>query len=166
MATPQKPANLKNSYTRGNTTFDVIRKALAAHGAKSISFDYDADGRESAITFSIVVQGRRLHYHMPARVANVEKILARQFGWTELTPAHKARAFKTAWANVRDWITANLALVDSELVKTEEVLLPYMLVPGGQTLFYAMQEQQFLLPSPKAAKQASQDGIIEGEVLP
>lgn len=157
-----KPANLKNTYSRGNTTFDVIRQALATHGAKSINYDYDAEGRESAITFSMVIRGVRLQYHMPARVANVENILTRQFGWAEITPARKKQAFNTAWANVRDWITANLALVDAEMVKTEEVFLPYMLTPSGETLFFAMQERQFLLPAPK--KQTDGD-VIEGEVI-
>jgi hypothetical protein len=35
------------------------------------------------------------------------------------------------------------------MVKTEEVFLPYLVAPNGQTLFYVLQEQQFLLPSPR-----------------
>jgi hypothetical protein len=96
---------------------------------------------------AIVIRGNRLHFHLPARIENVEKILAQQFGWAEITPARKNQAFRTTCANIRDWIASQMALVDAEMVATEEVFLPYLIVPDGRTLFYAMQEQQFLLPS-------------------
>ena len=144
------PNKLKNRRSESKNTFEAIEYELTRHGARNISFDYTAEGKRSAITFVLVIQGHRLTFHLPARVANVEKILARENGWPEdLTPARKEQAFRTTWANIRDWIAAQMALVDSEMVKTEEVFLPYLVAPNGQTLFYILQEQQFLLPAPR-----------------
>lgn len=144
------PSNkLKNRYSESKNTFEAIEFELARHGARSINFDYTAEGKRCAITFAMVIQGHQLTFHLPARVANVEKILAKENGWVGMTPVRREQAFRTTWANIRDWIASQMALVDAEMVQAEEVFLPFLLVPNGQTLFYALQEQQFLLPSPK-----------------
>jgi hypothetical protein len=74
----------------------------------------------------------------------VERLL---YGKKDLTETQKEQAYKTAWANIRDWITAQMALLDTGMVKPEEIFLPYMQDTQGVTLFERMEEQGFLLPS-------------------
>jgi hypothetical protein len=57
---------------------------------------------------------------MPARVERVEKIL---YPRGNMTPSQKEQAYRTAWANIRDWITAQMALIDTQMVKPEYVPL-------------------------------------------
>lgn len=146
---PEPKQNLKNYRARTDNAFDDIQRILVAHGAKSLTFDYD-QGRAVGVTFTIVVRNERLSFHMPARVQNVERLLSKQQHWRQpLTEIHKQQAYRTAWANIRDWLAAQMALVETEMVQMEEIFLPYLLTPTGESLFFAMQERQFLLPAPE-----------------
>ena len=64
-----------------------------------------------------------------------------------LNEKHQSQAYRTAWANIRDWLDAQMALIQTQQVKIEEVFLPYMAVGKEKTLFQQMEERQFLLPS-------------------
>jgi len=135
---------LKNYRSESTRSFEIIQQTLATHKAKQVVLDYADDGRVNALAFSLEIEGRLHAFRLPARVENVERIL---YGDRELTSAQKEQAYRTAWANLRDWITAQMALIDTGMVKPEEVFLPYMLNRQGQTYFEALQENHFLLPS-------------------
>jgi hypothetical protein len=134
---------LKNYRTRLSTDpFAVIQKTLATHKAKQITQEFGDDGRVHALTFSLEINGRGHMFHLPARVDNVERLL---YGKKDLTETQKQQAYKTAWANIRDWISAQMALLDTGMVKPEEIFLPYMQDREGVTLFERMEQRGFLL---------------------
>ena len=136
---------LKNYRSRLTTDpFAVIQKTLAQHKAKQIIQEFGHDGRVRAISFSLEISGKLHAFRLPARVESVQRIL---YGDKNLTETQLEQAYTTAWANIRDWITAQMALLDTGMVKPEEVFLPYMLVKNGITLFEDMKEHGFLLPS-------------------
>ena len=54
------------------------------------------------------------------------------------------QAYTTSWANIRDWILAQMALIDARMVKTEEVFFPYLLDQGGQTVYERFEQRQLL----------------------
>lgn len=140
---PEK--RLKNASARLTTRpIDTIQEALASHGAKQINLDYE-DGQAVAIIFVLEIGGQRHGFRMPARVENV---LVKLYGKRRIyTETQKKQAYVTAWACIRDWITAQLALIDIGLVKMEEVFLPYMLIAEKSTVFDLYEQQQFLLKS-------------------
>ena len=72
-----------------------------------------------------------------------------------------AQARRTAWANIRDWLDAQMALIETGQVKLEEVFLPYMTDTTGKTLYERIQERNFKLPPPSSAP----SDTITGEVL-
>ncbi|GAG18875.1 unnamed protein product, partial [marine sediment metagenome] len=50
------------------------------------------------------------------------------------------QALRTAWRQVLRWIQAQIAMIDSEIVSTEEVFMPYLQIKeNGQTLFEVFQ---------------------------
>jgi len=122
--------------------FDVIRRSLVEHRAKQIIFEYADDGRVKALVFSLDIAGTLHGFQMPARVERVEKLL---YPHGDMTPSQKEQAYRTAWANIRDWITAQMALIDTQMVKPEEVFLPYMVTRDGKTYFETLEANQFLL---------------------
>lgn len=136
---------LKNARSTSPRTFEVIQKTLASHKVKQIVLDYDSKGRVRTIEFSIDINGEPYPFRLPARVENVEKLLYGSYP----SPAQKEQAYRTAWANIRDWIAAQLALIDTGMVKPEEVFLPYLVSKQGHTLYEEMAQSQFLLPSPE-----------------
>lgn len=56
------------------------------------------------------------------------------------------QAERVAWRNVRDWVLAQMALVESCDAAVDEVFLPYMTDNSGKTL-YQMYSAGRLLPA-------------------
>ena len=56
--------------------------------------------------------------------------------------ARRQQATRVAWRILKDWIEAQLALLDTGMVELEEIFLPYML-QGDQTLYQALQAGNF-----------------------
>ncbi|MGH2478079.1 MAG: hypothetical protein ACRDHW_00270 [Ktedonobacteraceae bacterium] len=136
---------LKNASARLTTRpIDTIQSALASHGAKAISLDYE-QGQAIALAFVLDIGGDRHAFRMPARLQNV---LIKLYGNRRVyTETQRNQAYVTAWANIRDWVTAQLAMIDIGLVKMEEVFLPYMMISENKTVFDVYEQQQFQLKS-------------------
>lgn len=126
--------------------FDIIKKTLVSHKARHITESYDEQGRISAIEFVLLIGTQEYPFRLPARVASVEKILYPNTQARWLSKTQKEQAYRVAWANIRDWIGAQCALIDTGMVKAEEVFLPYLISNRGQTLYEEMASAQFLLP--------------------
>jgi hypothetical protein len=113
---------LKNYRSRLTTDpFAVIQKTLAQHRAKQIIQEFGDDGRVHAISFSLEINGKLHAFRLPARVESVERIF---YGDRGLTETQREQAYKTACANIRDWITAQMALLDNGMVKPRKFFSP------------------------------------------
>ena len=55
------------------------------------------------------------------------------------------QAERVAWRIVKDWVEAQMAILESEMVKLDEIFLPYMVNDAGQTLYEAYVSNQLLL---------------------
>lgn len=135
---------LKNYTSKGKGTFDKITKALTSHGARTINYDYDDNGRVTGIQFEIFIAGTKLPIKLPAKV---DKVAMMMYGkpMMSLNEKQASQAYNTAWANIKDWIEAQMAMIDTEMVEMEEIFLPYVLTPAGETMFEMMQTSNFLL---------------------
>jgi hypothetical protein len=58
----------------------------------------------------------------------------------------QAQASRVAWRIIKDWVDAQLAIIETEMVTLEQVFLPYMQVKDNKTLYEVMIEKRFLLP--------------------
>lgn len=57
------------------------------------------------------------------------------------------QAHRTAWRIVKEWVVAQMALIETGMVDMEEVFLPYMLI-GNRTVYEVLSEGNFrALPS-------------------
>jgi len=131
---------LKNRTSKGRNTFEKIQNILSANGANKIMFDYKKDGSGTleAITFGLEIDGKQMGFKLPALVENVVDLLyggEDRWGKTKkITPAQREQAYRTAWANIRDWIDAQMALVATKQAKIQQVFLPYVIMQDGRTL--------------------------------
>ncbi len=116
--------------------FDNLTKQLVSHGARQISYEYGDDGKAVGLTFSIPTPRGLHHIKLPARVDKVQAIMTAQKADGYRNPE---QVYRTAWKNIHDWVAAQMALLETEMVKLEEVFLPYM----GSTLL-----RRTVLPSP------------------
>lgn len=136
---------LKNHRSGGVNTFEKIQKILAENGAKKVMFDYSDEGEMESISFGIMLNGHLAGFKLPAMVENVVEIM---YGGLDRydkpkvpTDAQRAQAYKTAWANVRDWIDAQMAMVKTRQVDVVQVFLPYMVVKGKDGVDQSMYEK-------------------------
>lgn len=125
-------------------TIGEIQRCLGKHGAKSIKTDYDGS-IISAVSFLITVNGRDIGFKLPCDWRPVLQIMKND----PKVPARlcdQTQAVRVAWRIVKDWVEAQMALVETAMVKTEEVFFPYIVTGNGQMLARTMlSDEKFLL---------------------
>lgn len=122
-----------------NKTVGEIQGILAKAGAKSVSVDFE-DAQPIAITFAIALNGEFINYRLPSNAEGVYKALCRD---SKVTRAQRtmAQARRVAWRIVKDWVEAQLAVIEAGLATLPEVFLPYAIAPSGQTFFQIVEER-------------------------
>ncbi len=116
-----------------------IQGVLAKNGARKIMIDYDNTGLPVGIAFAIQTQQQIQAFILPANIDGVMSVFKKQN-----LKADIEQAKRTAWRNVRDWIMAQMAFIESGNVQMDEIFLPY-LSDGKKTLYQAYKSGQLLL---------------------
>lgn len=113
------------------TTLGAIQSILVKHGARKIVQDYDSAGHICALSFLIDtplgVRGVRL----PANASAVFAVLQEQ-----KVKCDRAQAERVAWRIIKDWLEAQMAILEARMVQVDEIFLPYMLDSGGEHTFF------------------------------
>lgn len=114
-------------------TVAEISKMLARFGARRVSIMYDPAGEVAAVDFVVSVRDMPVQYILPA---NAEGVL-RTFERDGVTGKYRTEmhARRVAWRIVRDWVEAQLALVDANQAAMAEVFLPYAVTKSGTTIW-------------------------------
>ena len=118
-------------------TAGEIQALLAEHGAKKIMMDYSDMGHVESVTFGLVINGILVGFKIDAKPSGVSAVMKK-----DGIKCDAVQAERIAWRNVKDWIAAQLALVETEQAAIEEVFLPY-LISGEKTLFQKIKESGF-----------------------
>lgn len=118
-------------------TLGEIQGQLVKHGAKKIMQDYDNDGHIAALSFLIDTPNGPRGIRLPANVDAVWAVLTNQ-----KVKCDRDQAERVAWRIVKDWVAAQMAILESEMVQMDEIFLPYMLNDKGQTLFQCYRQNQ------------------------
>lgn len=121
-------------------TLGAIQGQLVKHGAKKIMQDYDNDGHITALSFMVDTPAGPRGIRLPANVDAVYAVLIRQ-----KVKCDREQAERVAWRIVKDWVEAQMAILESEMVQMDEIFLPYMLNNTGQTVFEAYRNNQLAL---------------------
>ncbi len=134
---------IKNYTTRvpAAQTVGEIQGILACHGARKVMMDYGDDGKVECVTFALDVGGILQGFRLEARPKGVLAVMAK-----DRVKCDQEQAERIAWRNLKDWITAQLALVETEQATMDELFLPMRMDRSGQTLYELMQNGGLLLP--------------------
>ena len=133
---------LLNYTTKVNvyTTLGEIQAQLVKHGARKIMQDYDEAGNITALTFCIDTPTGIRGIRLPANTEAVHTVLTRQ-----KVKCDREQAERVAWRIVKDWVEAQMAILESEMVQMDQIFLPYMVNNQGQTFFDAYRNNQLRL---------------------
>ncbi len=118
-----------------------IQSALAKAGATKIMIDYKG-GEPDSITFGIVIGDTLCAYNLPVNADGVAAVLKRQN-----IKADKNQVMRIAWRNVRDWVIAQIALIEAGNAEIGQVFLPYMTDSSGNTIYQLVATGRLSLPN-------------------
>ena len=123
---------IKNYTTKidASVTVGKIQAVLAKHGAKKIMIEYDECCNVSAVTFIIMTGKGMQGVRLPADPERVLAVLQQQKVKADLQQARRV-----AWRILKDWLEAQLALLETELVTIDQVMLPYFVTQSGDTYY-------------------------------
>jgi|SRR5687768_3545315 len=128
-------------------TAGEVQAILAKAGATGVAVQYDA-GEPVALGFTANTPFGLREFALPADWQAVQRVLRKQ----RVQPSFQTdeHAKRVAWRIVKDWVEAQLAIIQTEMVTIDQVMLPYMrsdqAVDGRQlTVYEAYQDQQRLM---------------------
>lgn len=139
--------------TTVETTALEITKLLVKKGARSILTDYGDDGSPIGVSFQLKTQQGLAGYKLPINAAGVHAHMQRENAAGRLPQrlVTRQQAARVAWRIALVWLKALIAVTESEALKTEDVLLPWLIVSGAGpdrlTLADAIQSGQLMLPA-------------------
>jgi hypothetical protein len=146
---------LKNYTTTVSAMKSIsqIQENLVKHGAKAVRIDYE-NQEPVGISFLVNIKGEDIPFRLPASVSKVEQILLKmrarkpekwQSNYDQVLATIHKQASMTAWRTIKDWVDAQLAFIETEMVSLQEIFLPYMTGNDNKTLFEIIENRGYLL---------------------
>jgi len=131
---------IKNYTTQikaGKTAME-IQDILRCGRARSVLMEYDQEGVLCSLSFTVETPRGAIAFRLPASIDNTLAVLRRQRVPSRLQT--REQAARVAWRIIKDWVAAQLALVETEMVSLDQVFLPYALVNGQETVYDRLAE--------------------------
>lgn len=120
-----------------------IQGILVGHGAKHILIDYDNE-EPVGLAFMIATPYGDAGFRLPANINKVQTVLNKQRVRSQVS---REMASRVAWRIVKDWVRAQMAILDTEMVSIDQIFLPYMQTgQDGKTLYEVMVDHRLQLP--------------------
>ena len=104
-------------------TVGQIQAMLAEAGAAAILVEYDDERILSSVSFRIQYNGAMVSFRLPAQLDPVYVILQNDYKVPRKLKSRE-QAARVAWRIIKDWVEAQLAIVEAEQVEMVEVFLP------------------------------------------
>ncbi len=124
-----------------------IQAILVKHGASAIMTNYDAQGTVEALLFRVKNPWGEMAIRLPVSVSAVQDIMRRQK--VPYRFQNRSQAVRVAWRILKDWIEAQMAILETEMVSMDQIFLPYAVVKDDQTMYQLFRERQGLLTEGK-----------------
>lgn len=114
-----------------------IHMLLMHAGAEAILMEYK-DKKISGFNFKLNINEQSIPFRLPIRIEPIFKYLQKQ-----RDPRNRAKkaerdqeqAERVAWRQLLRWIQAQFAMIDTGMVATAEVFMPYIQLRSGKTLW-------------------------------
>ena len=128
-------------------TIAEIEKMLAKYGATRIMKEYDNNGNPITLIFAIMTVHGEIPIRLPVNITRIldifkiqvsNKKLPRKFWGTEWSTEQASRV---GWRIIKDWLDAQLTLLNIEMVKVEQIFLPYIYNDKLKMTLYEMIEK-------------------------
>jgi len=125
-------------------TVSQIHGILVAHGARSILTNYDEQRQIESLSFEVETTHGIAHIQLPINPDAVLTVMMRSDSHIPRHLVTRQQAIRIAWRIVKDWVEAQMAILETEMVKMEQIFLPYIQTQDGQTLFEIFESRKML----------------------
>jgi len=136
-------------------TLIEIEKMLVDAGAQRILKEYDTDGNITTLSFMIQTDKGLIPIRMPMNVKAVMQVINTQTDeYTKSRSGSRLKvpkryyndweqARRVGWRIIKDWLESQLALIQLQMVKIQEIFLPYIIGIDGKTVYENIESQGF-----------------------
>lgn len=137
------PIRNYSSKVKPASTLGEIQALLSEHGASQISMDYE-NGKPIALSFKMLVRDVFVSFRLTVDVEGMLRAMKKDKKVPK-SACNPEQAERTAWKNKYEWLHIQMAEIESEQARIEQLLLGYAVTPQGETFFEALQSNQRLL---------------------
>ena len=123
-------------------TAGEIQRKLAMAGASAVMSEYDEDGIMSAMSFRISTRMGELHFRLPINIDGVYDVIQGERKVPKRLKTYD-QASRIAWRIVKDWIEAQIAIIEAGQAELQEVFLPYAQNSRGETVYQRLVATEF-----------------------
>lgn len=135
--------NYTTTIDPSKTAGEIIGILARSRGVSGTTIEWN-NGDPTGISFGIKTDAGEKFYRLPANAPGVLKALERDRD----VPRSKVKlehAHRVAWRVLKDWIDAQLAIIEANIVTIDQVMLPYMVVrDDGQTMYELIRERDLV----------------------
>ena len=128
-------------------TISEIQKLLAKAGASAVMNEMDDTGSITALSFRIKFErdsSQEIAFRLPTDWRPVLEVM-QQDRRVPRNLKTREQALRVAWRITKDWIEAQVAFIETNMVTTAQVFLPYAVTRNGQSLFETIEDDPKLL---------------------
>jgi hypothetical protein len=136
-----RPLNYTTKIPARRTAVECV-DLLAEAGAHAVSVTL-ADRQPVGLAFRLDTAGGRRDFTLPVNATAMQASLSKTLradrphvSYAEFQRMLGAEhALNVAWRVIRDWLEAQLALIAAEMATLDQVMLPYLEIGVGETLW-------------------------------
>ncbi len=131
-----------STQIQAEKTFSEIQTKLVRAKAQAVLSEFDSEGVLDAISFRLNGPVGFISFRLPL---NIEGVCKKIMVDPKVPNKHKNReqAIRVSLRILKDWIEAQLALVEADLADIHEVFLPYAQNANGETVYDVMKTNNF-----------------------
>ncbi len=126
---------IKNYTTKvpADRSIKEIQDALVGHGAVGVLYQYEkGTGRIAALKFQLLIEENSVSFSLPVQWRKFQAVLQEQ---RVRRCDDEDYVYRVAWRCIRDWVLAQLALYETQIVELPQVFLPFATHKDGTTLY-------------------------------
>lgn len=136
---------IKNYTTKvpADRSISEIQQALVKHGATGLLYEYEkGTGKIEALRFVLAINERNVTFSLPVNWRRFQEVLKKDRikRWDD-----EEYVYRVSWRCIRDWVLAQLALYETQIVELPQVFLPFATDRKGKTIYESVASGQFLL---------------------
>jgi hypothetical protein len=129
-------------------TIGEIQELLVSAGATGIAMNYE-NGLLKSLFFRLKIKDQEFPFKLPTHADKVYlKLFAGRKMEHKLKQDWEKQSLNIAWRIMKDWVEAQLAIIQLEQADALEVFLPYLSC-GDKTFYELQKESNFISLMPK-----------------